>query len=635
MHNLLLKRKRAWQCYTHDKSNANAKLKFLQLRRKCKFAIRVHFDNCERKILQHRNTAAFYRYINKRLKVSHQLSRLQHANGSSATNAVEIANILATEFQQNYSSASCSNASLASGITVLPVNECPHPIFSPRVVYNALRNVSNSSAGPDDLPGCLFRNLAAELTPPLVIIFQQSFFLGKLPEMWKLAAVKPIYKKGSKDLAANYRPISLTCVACKLMEGIVRDVMYNFLNNSGVISQSQHGFRHLYSSQTSLLLCYNEYVRSVEDKCDVDVILFDFSKAFDAVNHGLLLSKMKEYKFDNYIIAWVTAFLSERKQYVLVGCDRSATISVPSGVIQGSVLGPLLFLIFINDLPTLVKSASVFLYADDLKLVYKVRSHADVAMLQADVDIVHQWSQQWLLPLNADKLFHLHIGWRHVRNAYKCGSMPIKSVDDIKDLGVLFNSSLSFRNHINLICKKANGTSALLRRSFETRDPSLLMVLFNTYIRPMVEYCTCVWSPNVKTDVTKLERIQRHFTKRILPNCAYSERLSVLGIKTLEHRRLYFDLMFLFKVIHGKAGLSLSSLGISCGNSVHFLRGKGFVLHASVVACTNIGMYSFTHRATRLWNMLPRVAQGMTLPVFAKYIYNLDLVSLYMNSAFK
>ena len=211
-----------------------------------------------------------------------------------------------------------------------------------------------------------------------------------------MAMVRPVFKKGSRDRAAHYRPVSLTCVACKIMESIVRNAMYDHLVVNSLLCPAQHGFRARRSTVSSLLLTHIEYVNYVEDKADVDVILFDFAKVFDVVDRNLLLLKLNAYGFSKYTLFRLADFLKDRKQFVCIDGNVSAVCSVLSGVIHGSVIGSLLFMLFINKLPDIIKFAFILLYADDLKLLSDVKSIADRKLLQDDINAVHLWSIKWL-----------------------------------------------------------------------------------------------------------------------------------------------------------------------------------------------------------------------------------------------
>ena len=208
--------------------------------------------------------------------------------------------------------------------------------------------------------------------------------------------VRPVFKKGSRDRAAHYRPVSLTCVACKIMESIVRNAMYDHLVVNSLLCPAQHGFRARRSTVSSLLLTHIEYVNYVEDKSDVDVILFHFAKVFDVVDRNLLLLKLNAYGFSKYTLFRLADFLKDRKQFVCIDGNVSAVCSVLSGVIQGSVIGSLLFMLFINKLPDVIKFAFILLYADDLKLLCDVKSIADRKLLQDDINAVHLRSIKWL-----------------------------------------------------------------------------------------------------------------------------------------------------------------------------------------------------------------------------------------------
>jgi hypothetical protein len=200
-------------------------------------------------------------------------------------------------------------------------------------------------------------------------------------------------------------------------------------------------------------------------------------------------------------------------------------------------------------------------------------------------------------------------------------------VDGEDDVAI---DTLSFRPHISILCRKANIICSQIFRSFESREPNFLIALFNTYVRPILEYSSSVWAPCVKIDVANVERVQRLFTKRVLRgfDMSYQERLLHLGLKTLEHRRLYLDLVLLYKIIHGMSFLTMKDIGLFSPSCSHRLRSNGFLLHTCNIACSSLSMHSFTYRVCKLWNALPRTAYSLSLVSFKLFVNKLDLISL-------
>lgn len=479
------------------------------------------------------------------------------------------------------------------------------------------------------MPGVFYRSLAAELAPPLVIIFQQSFLSGRMPDQWRSALVVPVFKKGRRDVASNYRPISLTCVACKLFERILCKAMYEHLSYEKLLSNSQHGFRCKRSTTSALLHSCYVYMSHLDNRSDVDCIMFDFSKAFDTVNHQLLLVKIKAYGFGKYTCSWIADFLSNRSQCVRIGNAVARSVIVPSGVIQGSVLGPLLFIIYINDLPDVIVSSASYLYADDFKLVHGIKCNVDRSNLQANINAVFNWSNLWLMSINLSKLAYLHLGNRFCHHTYFCDSAVITRHSEVKDLGVHVSEQSNFRVHYNDICRKAYAISAQIFRSFECRDTAFLVSLFNMYVRPILEFSCQVWSPHLKCDVAQIERVQRSYTRRIpgLSDLNYAERLRACNILSLEHRRLYLDLVLLYNIVHGHSDLTLHSIGLTpvCNTK---LRNYGYHIYTSFIPSSSLSLYCFSHRTSKLWNNLPRSFYSLSLNAFKCNILKLDLPSL-------
>ena len=259
-------------------------------------------------------------------------------------------------------------------------------------VEKLLRNIkAHKASGPDNIPCRLLKELASELAPCLTRIFQESLSSGQLPDDWKKARIAPAFKKGSTCLAENYRPISLTCVCCKLLEHIICSQIHKHLNKYDILTSLQHGFRSRHSCESQLITTIHDLMLRYDSKEQIDIAVLDFSKAFDTVPHERLLKKLMHYGIDGQTWSWIAAFLRNRTQCVVVDSETSSSTRVESGVPQGTVLGPLLFQLYINDLPDNVTS-QVRLFADDCLLYRSVGTIQDQLNLQHDLTSLHEWS---------------------------------------------------------------------------------------------------------------------------------------------------------------------------------------------------------------------------------------------------
>ena len=277
--------------------------------------------------------------------------------------------------------------------------------FSAAGIEKLLKGLDTTkSCGPDDLSARLLQCLSSELSPALELLFYTTLQQGQLPRDWRHARVSPIFKKGNKNNAENYRPVSLTSIICKIAEHIIVSQMYDHLDLHHVLTDAQHGFRKRRSTETQLLLTTNDFMSGLEKNVQTDAILLDFSKAFDKVPHHLLIHKLKHYGIDRSALGWITAFLTDRTQYVHFQGSTSNTSPVTSGVPQGSVLGPLLFLMFINDMPSYIKNSSTIrLFADDAIIYRQIRSTVDSQLLQEDLDCLLQWESDWGMTFHPQK----------------------------------------------------------------------------------------------------------------------------------------------------------------------------------------------------------------------------------------
>ena len=421
------------------------------------------------------------------------------------------------------------------------------PITEDEVRKEILLLNINKSCGPDDVSPILLIKLVDFVAGPLTTIMRASVDCGVLPHDWKNAFVSPIYKKGARNLPENYRPISLTSIACKIMEKLIRNTILCHLVENDLLSEKQFGFVSGRSTVTQLLNYLDICADVIANGGIVDSIYFDFSKAFDTVPHKRLSVKMKAYGIEGKLLAWVEAFLSGREQVVRVNGELSSSKAVISGIPQGSVLGPLLFVIYINDLPDVVQS-NILLFADDTKIFSKVSSKDDAVVLQKDIDALNRWSDTWLLKFNTDKCHVLTMGkFENIVHTqrYTLYGDELDHVFEEKDLGVIIDMELTFEEHIATKVKKANGIMGLIRRSFSFLDGETFKKLYTSFVRPHLEYANPVWSPHLRKHIRLLESVQERASKLVdgMKNLEYTERLKKLDLPTLQHRRQRGDMI--------------------------------------------------------------------------------------------
>lgn len=385
--------------------------------------------------------------------------------------------------------------------------------------------------------------------------------------LWKTASITPIFKTGSTRAVENYRGISILCCLGKVFEELIHSVLYTACQP--LISEFQHGFVKKRSTTTNLMTFTNFLSTEIENKHQVDAIYFDFSKAFDKVPHDLAIAKLRHLGFPNWIALWLQSYLTQRKAFVSINGTRSRVISITSGVPQGSVLGPLIFILFINDLCFRLKSGKL-LYADDLKIYRVIMSHLDCCALQNDIDELVNWCQQNGMELNIKKCKSIAFSRRHSRIdfEYMVGSERIECVDSIRDLGVTVDSKLRFNEHVSLTTAKAFAALGFVRRTTNYfKDVYALKSLYCSLVRSILEYAVCVWSPHHTTQIVRLERVQRSFIRYALRQLPWSDpvnlpeypaRCRLIDIETLASRRNNLQRLFVFDLLKGN--LDCSSL---------------------------------------------------------------------------
>ena len=466
----------------------------------------------------------------------------------------------------------------------------------------------NKASGPDLISVNVLRN-CPDFDVPLCLLFNQSLQTGMLPQDWRDANVTPLHKKGPRSKKQNYRPVSLTSQVVKILERLVQDVLLNLLQKNETITCHQHGFQAKCSCITQLLSCLNDWTESFDKHIQTDVIYMDFAKAFDSVPHKRLLLKLKRVGIRGKMLNWIEGFLSSRRQRVVLQNGVSSWVDVISGVPQGSILGPLLFLIYVNDIPGLCISTTK-LFADDTKLYREIKSTDDCKILQEDLNSLSVWSETWLLKFNAGKCVVLKIK-KKIKYKYSLNGVYLQEVANQRDLGVIISNDLSPRTHIIEIVKKANQRVGMIRRCFSNHTAKKVQTLYTTMVRSVLEYGAPTWSPYYNKDIDNLEKVQKR--------CLRLSKEEIV-LPSLSRRRLESDLCEIYKYIHGFYRSGAEELFTKAERQLGGHSYKLFRPYAKTIPRTNF----FSLRAVGKWNSLPQ--ELVETPTLRSFRRNLSVL---------
>ena len=487
---------------------------------------------------------------------------------------------------------------------------------------------TNKSPGPDYLPPMLLKETIVQTTKALNIIFNESMSTSTLPKVWKTSNVSPIHKKGSKSKCDNYRPVSLTCIASKLMESIVRDEIMAFLLDNNRFIPQQYGFLPKRTAILQLLKVLDDWTEALDKNEIVEIVYMDFKKAFDSVPHNRLLYKLHHLGIRGNLHNWIESFLTGRSQRVSINGTLSSPTIVTSGIPQGSVLGPLLFVIFVNDLPWNLTS-NTLLFADDTKAYMKYPStiHLQTELstkIQDDLNKMNAWSDKWLLKFNSSKCKQMLIHKprqnpiplpRYLRDENN-QEVQLEQVTEEKDLGIIVDNHLSFKPHIATITAKARRNMGIIRRTMDHLDKEVFVPLYTSLVRSQLDYGHAIWNPYQQQDVKRLEQVQRNATKKVngLRETPYEERLKFLGLTTLSFRRLRGDMIEAYKILHELYDPIVSPTLVRDHST---RRGNSFKLYVVGNYTSDIRKYCFVNRIIKHWNSLPNhVVEAPSLNAF-------------------
>ena len=589
----------------HQKEGTyNSKEEYKAARNKCNAVYRKSKRDFEEKLANSivEDPKSFYSYVRSKSKVKEGVSLLKNNEGEIISDAKEMASLLNETFSSVFTKEGLLSELKREEVEFSGLNMCDVHLTVEMVQEKLKMLKPNKAPGIDEITSRLLIETAEIVSFPLYLIYRNSISTGSVPKQWKLSNVCPIFKAGSKTVPGNYRPVSLTSHVCKVLESILKDQMVQHLNENNIIRRSQHGFVSNRSCFTNLLTFFERVCSWTDDGESVDTIYLDFSKAFDTVPHQRLIYKLELCGFGGVLLEWIEDWLTGRLQRVVLGSNFSDWVEVSSGVPQGSVLGPLLFVIFVNDMDEGLYNC-ILKFADDTKLFGKVSTIADCDNLSNDLQLLYRWSEKWGMRFNTEKCKVMHIGRDNKGTGYPINGKELKSVKEEKDLGMIVSSDLKVANQCVKAVSSANRILGMIKRTFISRDKNVVLKLYKSLVRPHLEYCISVWSPHYRKDIDLLEGVQRRALNLVeeFRSASYEEKLRRANLTSLETRRMRGDLIEVYKMIHGFTNVNINEFFTLATSG---LRGHNFKLFKPRIH-TDIYKFSFSNRVIDKWNALP------------------------------
>lgn len=506
------------------------------------------------------NPKQFWSYVDELRKESGLPSTMM-LEGNEASSIKSISSLFRQHFSAVFSNKKLDARQISEAADTVPNRSAigRHPRITQLTVESACSKMKCSlNPGPDGIPSIVLKNCSLTLSKPLSAIFNRSLSSGYFPSIWKKSYIFPVFKKGDKSDVSNYRGIASLCAMSKLFELLVLDFLKHHCLN--YVSETQHGFMPKRSTTTNLVSYTSFIIKTFETRKQVDAIYTDFSAAFDKINHQILLAKLERLGLTDPLLSWIQSYLSGRSMSVKIGSVTSECFAVPSGVPQGSHIGPFLFLLYLNDVNLVLKCFKLS-YADDFKLYYVITSRDDAIFLQFELDKFTNWCRINEMSLNANKCSVISFARKHslITYAYSIDGIPLKRESTIKDLGVLLDSKLSFKEHLGYITSKASKCLGFIFRSAKLFvDIHCMKTLYCSLVRSILEYAVVVWAPYYKSGIQQLERVQHKFIRfalRRLPWSdphnlpSYEDRCKLIDLDLLEHRRNVCKASFISDVL--------------------------------------------------------------------------------------
>ena len=621
----MIKTRKRLYSKTKGKSKPDLKKRYHQIDKLIKQKLSSEYNSYVNTLLDdtiHRNPKKFYQFINAKRSDGSGIPPLVCKDGSMASSDTGKAEALNTQYQSVFTKEDLINLPQINDVNI---DRMPNITFSLNGIVKLMENLNiNKSNGPDQIPIRILKDHRHKIAPLLQFIFQQSYNTGELPDDWLTANVVPIFKKGSKAQPANYRPVALTAVTCKMMEHIIHKAIAVHLTKHQLLSSYQHGFREKHSCESQLIITLDDLHRSLDNQNQTDMAILDFSKAFDCVAHQRLLMKLKNWGVRGHTHAWIDAWLTNRTQQVVVNGATSKPIPITSGVPQGSVLGPLMFIIFINDIGHDLKS-DIRLFADDCLIYRTIETPEDTEILQKDLTTVCKWADKWQMRFNVSKcnILRVYRISKPIIYNYTMNNECLNSVQHHPYLGVELDQKLNFNHHIDNITCKATKTLNLLKRNLKHCSQQVKKQAFQTLVRPQLEYSSSVWDPYTSKNINKIEMVQRRAVRWVFNDYTRGET-SITKLRRklewppLDSRRYQSRLTIFWKIEHNHIAIPIPSYVES---TVRVTRSGANYIRPRTTSTSYLN--SYFPQTIADWNLLPPgVRSADTLASFKSQLAN-------------
>jgi hypothetical protein len=474
---------------------------------------------------------------------------------------------------------------------------------------------------------------------PVAKIINTSLLKGIFPKAWKLARITPIHKAGPATNVENFRPISILPILSKIIERHVHQALYKYLTRYELLSQDQSGFRSLHSCATSLTHLVNKWYAALDTGNIIGCLSVDLRRAFDVLSHDILLQKLEIYRFNDLSLRWFSSYLSDRQQSVKISDVMSSFSCIKHGVPQGSILGPLMFILYVNDLPLAVPDLGVNMYADDTEFesIQKTIEECN-AVLQENISNVNNWCNNNKLIINEQKTKAMIVCSEQKHNRLDASSFQLtmngknlENVSHMKILGVTIDQCLKWDVHVTNVCTKLSQMSGLLWNikddlTFDTRQ-----IFYYSHVLPVIDYCSIVWGQCNITLLGRIYMLQKRIARNVLKNYVVSEieLFKKLNWLNIYKRITYQTVIMVYKSVNGMTPSYLSNVFHFSGeNYEYILRNSGINLRLPKPR-TNMMKRSFTYCGAQLWNSIPvEVRQATTVNEFKNkcksYLLNMD-----------